>query len=233
MLHHSDNHSQIHREHQCHRDQRGFQECLRTPYGFVCRQAVAVVIHAHHHVFERRVAEQITDCRRKQRHNHRHGEIMSDKLSLCVTGGAERSDCGRFLCDGIAYGHRKNEGNDHNQNIQQHTAHCLVRPHVFRCKSDRGVCVLRRIILQLVVACHRLCQQGLHKVIREMFLLFFIRRVGHILPRIHIMKCFPQTCKALVRHHRHIKLERVKHQIRALLMQGRVIDIGNQSDHLV
>ena len=91
------NDRQIDKEHQRRRDQRGFDERIGIPKRLVGRQAVAVIVHGYHHILKQRIAEQIANCRREQRNDHRHREIVPDQLSFGKAGRKQRANCFCFF----------------------------------------------------------------------------------------------------------------------------------------
>ena len=158
---------------------------------------------------------------------------MRHQFPARVTRSAECSDRGRLPGYRIADCNGKNKSDNHNQNIEQHTAHRLVRSHIIRRKMNGRVRIFRNIILNLRIRDNHLRQQGFHKIIRQIFFCRLIRRFCHIVPRIIIVHLLVQARKSVFRHHRHIEFQRIKHQIRTFFMQCGIIDIGDQSDDTI
>ena len=72
VLHHANYYDKIYNQHDNHRSKRCFYECTRIPDCVVCQQAVAVVIHAHNHILEYRIAQYISYYCCQKCHNDRH-----------------------------------------------------------------------------------------------------------------------------------------------------------------
>ena len=49
---------------------------------------------------------------------------MPHKFSLCVTGRTKRTNRHRLFLNRVTNCHGKNKGNNYNEHIQNHTAHC-------------------------------------------------------------------------------------------------------------
>ena len=233
VAHHARDDEKVHHEHQHDRDQRRAQESVRIPDGLVRRQAVAVVVHGHDDVFEHRVAQHVADAGGGQRHDDGHGQIVPHQLAARIAGGAQRADGGGFLRDGVVDRDGEDEGDDHDEDVEQHAAHRLVRAHVVGREVDGGVGVARRVVLEIIFRHDRLRQQRAQKVVRQRLLGRLVRGHVGILPGVDIVHRLLQAGKAAGRDHGDVKLQRVEHEIRRLFVQSGVVDVGDQAGDAV
>ena len=97
MSQHAHDNDQIDHKHQDDRNHRRLHERIRVPDRLISRQAVTVVIHADHHVFEHGITQNISDDCRQKCHDYRHRQVMAHQLATRVTRCAERTDRRRFF----------------------------------------------------------------------------------------------------------------------------------------
>ena len=125
-------------DHHQDRDNGRQHKGLSVPNRLVGRQAVAVVVHHHAYILEHRVAQNVAGKGADQRDQYGQDHVVADQLFFCITRRPEGPDHGSFPGNGVAGGHRKNEGQDHDDNVKEYDHHPPVAAHVLA-GEDNGL----------------------------------------------------------------------------------------------
>ena len=147
---------------------------------------------------------------------------MPHHFSTGVTGGTQRTDDIRLFGDVVGNRDGKDKRQNHNNNIEECHNHGLIAAHVVTSKDDRLVQIFRQEVSQ-----HTVLSQNRHQIFCHILCLSIIFRRIIIEPTVAVVDVIvPQRIKAVIGHNADTEFIVVKHHIRCVLKQRRIIREG-------
>ena len=125
-----------HQAHQRNEDERGggnhgaLHKDLPVPIHLEGRQAVRPVIQAAHGLGKERHAECCAQKRRGHAHDGGKCQVVQHNLATAVAAGEQRADNGALFLDGRVGKNHKDEGHDHDDDVEQRRPHHGVAVHI-------------------------------------------------------------------------------------------------------